>query len=68
MLILGIACPDPQRTEPYDGHVRLLLEPWAVEAALRRRTASNLDIKDLAEAKRCTRDADTLRWPKAFEP
>jgi hypothetical protein len=65
MLILGIACHDPKWTEPHGEHARLLLEPWAVEAALRRRAARNLDKKDLAEAKRCTQDAETLCWPEA---
>jgi hypothetical protein len=68
LLILGVACRDPRWNEPYGEHVRLLLEPWAVKAALGRRAGSRLDKHDLSEARRCTRDADSVRWPKAREP
>jgi len=68
MLILGIACLDPKWTEPHGEYARLRLELWAVEAALRRRAARKVDKHDLDEAQRCTRDADTLRWPEATQP
>jgi hypothetical protein len=68
LLILGIACRDSRWSEPYGEHARLLLDPWAVEAALSRRAGSRLDRKDIGEARRCTRDADTLRWPEADWP
>ena len=44
LLILGIACRDPMWTEPYTPGEReqLLLEPWAVKAALSRRAGSKL--------------------------
>ena len=43
----------------------MLLEPWAVQAALsRRRGGRKLRDKDVAEIRRCTRDPDSLRWPK----
>ena len=61
MLILGIAGPD--------GRVRstaqLLLEPWAVQAALqpppRRRAPHD---RNVSEIERCTRDPGSLRWPR----
>jgi GTP-dependent phosphoenolpyruvate carboxykinase len=48
-----------------DEYERLLLEPWAVQAALsRRRGGSRLTDKDVIDIKRCTRDAGALRWPR----
>jgi hypothetical protein len=68
LLILGIAGRDPRREGPTaSGREWLLLEPWAVEAALARRTARRLRKQDLDTAQRCTRAADTLAWPKAVE-
>ena len=69
LLILGIACHDPRWTDSPPGkRERLLLEPWAVKAALGRRAGSRLDRREIEEARHCTRDADTLRWPRAEEP
>ena len=70
LLILGIACRDPQWTEtpaPSERE-RLLLEPWAVKAALSRRAGSKLTQEKLDEARRCTHDAGTIAWPEAVEP
>ncbi|RMA42514.1 hypothetical protein D9R08_09560 [Rhodophyticola porphyridii] len=62
LLILGIACRDPTNYGPNDKYERLLLEPWAVQAALsRRRGGSKLDKKDIEDIRRCTRDPDGLR-------
>src|SRR5215475_10118587 len=36
-LLLGIAAPDPERTDLEADRAPLLLEPWAVQAALSRR-------------------------------
>ena len=64
MLILGIADHDPDRQGP-TSKAQLLLEPWAVQAALsRRRGGERLTDKEVAEIKRCTRDAGSLRWPR----
>jgi hypothetical protein len=65
LIILGIAVRNPDRQGPqFDGE-QLLLEPWAVQAALsRRRGGERLSEKERAEIKRCTRDPDTLRWPR----
>ena len=67
LLILGIAKRDPawKENHPEPERERLLLEPWAVQAALSRRRGGNrLSDNGLAEIKRCTGDADTLRWPR----
>jgi hypothetical protein len=57
LLLLGIAEPDPRW---YQG---LLLQPWAVQTALSRPGRRRLSAEDISEIKRCTRDAETLRWP-----
>jgi hypothetical protein len=61
--LLGIALPNPGRADI--GAAQLLLEPWAVQAALhRRRGGSRLTEGDRAEIRRCARDPDNLRWPR----
>ena len=63
MCLLGIAAPDTSREEHNPG--ALLLEPWAVQAALSRRRGSKaLTPQDVGEIKRCTRAPETLRWPR----
>ena len=65
LLILGIACRHPDDSDrPAGGRERLLLEQWAVKAALTRRAGSRLDKWEIDEARRCTCDAATLRWPE----
>jgi hypothetical protein len=69
LLILGIADHDRSwgdhpKTEK---ERRLLLEPWAVKAAIRRRRRRKMTDKELREAKRCTRDDETIRWPEPGE-
>ena len=70
LLILGIVCRDTKWAETdTPGEVdRLLLEPWAVKAALRRRAGSKLIKKQLDDAQRCTHDDGTITWPKAVKP
>ena len=65
LLILGIASRNPERQGPgFDGE-QLLLEPWAIQAALnRRRGGKALTDEDVADIKRCARAPDTLRWPR----
>ncbi|MDX5360364.1 MAG: DUF5681 domain-containing protein [Alphaproteobacteria bacterium] len=65
LLILGIAARDPGRQGPrFDGE-QLLLEPWAVQAALsRRRGGAKLTRREIDAIRRCTRDAGSLRWPR----
>ena len=63
MCLLGIAAPDKSREEHTPD--ALLLEPWAVQAALsRRRGRKALTPKDVGEIKRCSRASETLRWPR----
>ena len=65
MLILGIADHDPERQDPRFDGLQLLLEPWAVQAALsRRRGGARPTDKEASEIKRCTRDSASLRWPR----
>jgi Family of unknown function (DUF5681) len=63
MCLLGIAAPDKVREEDNPGAI--LLEPWAVQAALgRRRGSKALTTQNVGEIKRCTRAPETLRWPR----
>lgn len=65
MLLLGIVTKDPKEYGPKDPYERLLLEPWAVQAALsRRRGGTGLTERQTSEILRCTRDPGTLRWPR----
>jgi hypothetical protein len=65
LLILGIASQNPERQAPYVEDDALLLEPWAVQAALSRRSGGKrLSETEQAEIRRCSRDADSLRWPR----
>ena len=68
LLILGIVCRDPMWTDTPDEHDRLLLEPWAVKAALRRPAGSKLTKEKLDDAQFRTHDDGTIAWPEAFEP
>lgn len=66
MLILGIATevPDAART---DGRACLVLEPWAVSAALARGKNPRPSAKEIRELKRRTRDPDTVAWPSGVD-
>lgn len=64
MVLLGIAIPDPNWHER-GPELRLLLNGWAVQAALtRRRGGQKLSEKEVSEIKRCTSHPDALRWPR----
>jgi hypothetical protein len=63
LLLLGIAEPNARWTDGNDANEHLLLEPWAVQAALDRRRGWKLTEKEVSEIRRCTRAAETLRWP-----
>jgi hypothetical protein len=68
LLLLGIAAPNPARADIGADRAQLLLEPWAVQAALRRRRGGNrLTDRERDEIRRCTRDPDSLRWPRETE-
>jgi Family of unknown function (DUF5681) len=63
MCLLGIAAPNKSREE-HDPDA-ILLEPWAVQAALRRRRGGKaLTMEDVSDIQRCTRAPETLRWPR----
>jgi hypothetical protein len=70
ILILGIARRNPDWEAPSDhmkadGGGRLLLERWAVQAALgRRRGGSALEPKQIADIHRCTHQSERIRWPR----
>jgi len=68
LLILGIACRDLQRNRDPGRSEQLVLEPWGVAAALRRRAARRMNSREIQHARRCTRDSDSLRWPRPVEP
>jgi Family of unknown function (DUF5681) len=68
LLLLGIAAPNPARADINGDRAQLLLEPWAAQAALsRRRGGSRLTDQDRAAVRRCTRDPDSLRWPRGTD-
>jgi hypothetical protein len=68
LLLLGIAAPNPARAEFGNDRAQLLLEPWAVQAALRRRRGGHrLTDEERDWIRRCTRDPDSLRWPRGTE-
>ena len=63
--LLGIAAPNPARADIGADRAQLLLEPWAVQAALRRRRGGQRLTEDERNTiRRCTRDSDSLRWPR----
>ena len=62
LILLGLA-ERHARWPHNDPHDHLLLLPWAVQAALSRPGRRQLSTKHISEIKRCTRDAETLRWP-----
>jgi hypothetical protein len=63
LLLLGIAEHDTRWNDPRNEYERLLLRPWAVQAALSRPGRRRLSARDVSEIKRCTREPGTLRWP-----
>ena len=66
--ILGIATRDAGWGLQDNEREALLLELWAVQAALaRRRGGERLGDREVKEIKRCTREAAKLRWPRRNE-
>jgi hypothetical protein len=67
LVLLGIAASDPARAEFGAERAQLLLEPWAVQAALRRRRGGErLTEREVNDLRRCTREPDTLRLPRGI--
>jgi hypothetical protein len=58
LLLLGIATEDVREGDP---RRRLLLEPWAVQAALSRNRALSLSQRAVDSIRRSTRDPDEVR-------
>jgi Family of unknown function (DUF5681) len=68
LVLLGVAAPNPARADVGGDRAQLLLEPWAVQAALgRRRGGQRLTDEDRNTIRRCTRDPDSLRWPRGTD-
>jgi Family of unknown function (DUF5681) len=68
LVLLGIAAPNPARADWGIERAQLLLQPWAVQAALRRRRGGNrLTDNERDEIRRCTRDSDSIRWPRGTD-
>jgi hypothetical protein len=65
LVLLGIAAPSPVRADSSSDRAQLRLEPWAVQAALRRRRGGQrLTGQELDVVRSLTRDPNTLRWPR----
>jgi Family of unknown function (DUF5681) len=68
LLLLGLAAANPARADIGADRAQLLLEPWAVQAALRRRRGGNHLTEDERNTiRRCTRVSDSLRWPRGTD-
>jgi hypothetical protein len=68
LLVLGIAASNPARANIGANRAQLLLEPWAVQTALRRRRGGQrLTDSERDEIRRCTRNPDCLRWPRGTD-
>ena len=68
LLLLGIAMPNTARADVSADRAQLLLEPRAAQAALhRRRGGQRLTDRERDEIRRCTRDPDSLRWPRGSD-
>ena len=68
LLLLEIAAPNPARAEFGCDRAQNLLEPWAVQAALRRRRGGQcLTDEERDWIRRCTRDPDSQSWPRGTD-
>jgi Family of unknown function (DUF5681) len=63
LLLLGVAEADTRWDDHPKNYRRLVLQPWAVQAALSRPGGRGLSAQDIAMIKGCTREPETLRWP-----
>lgn len=69
LLLLGIAQPNPDRPEPYEGHPHLHLQTWATQMALsRRRGGEPFEESDRNDIIRSTASPEQLRWPRGTRP
>ncbi len=69
LLLLNIAGINPARHLPNAKRRQLLLEPWVVNAALRKRgLAGSLETRQVENIRRCTRDDGSITWPDRVAP
>lgn len=66
--ILQVALPDHEGEARNPSYPHMLLEPWAVKAALKRRRGSELTDWQLSEVRRCTRAPDSIPALKRDRP
>ena len=67
LLLLGITRPDLSKNV-INGRAPMLLELWAVQAALRRRRGGyRLTGEDRSTIRRCTRGPDQIRWSRGSQ-
>lgn len=68
LLLLEVAALNPKRAEFGLERAQLLLEPWAVQASLRRRRGGQrLTSDERDNIRRSTRDPDSIRWPRGTD-
>jgi hypothetical protein len=68
LLLLRIATPNPARADISADRAQVLLEPWAVQAALRRRRGGQrLSDSERDGIRRCTRNPNSLSWPRGTD-
>lgn len=68
LLLLGIAVPNLARADWKQDRAQLLLEPRWVQAAIhRRRGGQRLTDRERDEIRRCTRNPDSIRWPRGTD-
>ena len=65
LLLLEITALDPTHEDYDEPRPQMLLEPWAAQG--RRRGGHKLKADNVSEIRRCTRDPDSLHWPKGIE-
>lgn len=64
MEILGIAGLSEPSPGGGPGTRRFQLQRWVTQAAISRPGRKTIDAKDIEDIKRCTMEADMLRWPR----
>jgi Family of unknown function (DUF5681) len=68
LVLLGIAVPNLARADWTQDRVQLLLEPrWVQSAIHRRRGGQRLTDDERDRIRRCTRNPDSIRWPRGTD-
>lgn len=69
LLLLRIVAINPEKNTPDMKRRQLLLEPWVVKAALKKRgLAQSLRKSQVENIRRCTRDDGSIIWPDGWAP